>query len=399
MTFDEEVSQLLEPVEAGKTLEPNRKKSADWTSGFQWNGDAGTVTTDPIAGTDPPQWGAVLSIFELNPDEFEIVEPVLFNAWHGGSPEGPVLYRQWKAKVIRKVRQDTVDVSELIDEIKKHKPAKKEIPTAEGSFCVVLADWQIGKEGTTATVHRILKAIDDVENRVKELRKLGRPLGSLYVLWTGDAVEGCIGHYEMQTFSTELDRREQVKVTRRLLRDALIRWSKLFPEVVVVAVGGNHGENRSAQGKAYTSFGDNDDLAVVEQVAEILASNSETYGHVKFIIPKDHLTVTVEVAGWILGLTHGHVARAGGTAEAKLHAWYNKMAGGKQSVGNSDILVTGHYHHLRQADWGGCMWLQAPSLDSGSEWWRMVSGEFSEAGVLTFAVYPDRRVADLEVLS
>jgi hypothetical protein len=35
MTFDEEVNQLLEPVEAGKTLEPNRKKSADWSSGFQ----------------------------------------------------------------------------------------------------------------------------------------------------------------------------------------------------------------------------------------------------------------------------------------------------------------------------------------------------------------------------
>jgi hypothetical protein len=74
------------------------------------------------------------------------------------------------------------------------------------------------------------------------------------------------------------------------------------------------------------------------------------------------------------------------------------MAGGKQSIGNSDILVTGHYHHLRQADWGGCMWLQAPSLDSGSEWWLIVSGESSEAGVLTFSVYPDRRVADLEVL-
>lgn len=399
MTFDEDIEKLLQPVESGTTEVPLRKRDADWRSGIQWDGSAGTVTTDPIAGTDKPEWGAVLSVFELNPDEFEIVEPVLFNAWNGATADGVQLMRQWKAKIIRKVPRESIDLQELINEIKNHKPSKNEPKTGEGAFCVVLADWQIGKEGTTATVQRILKGIDDVENRAKELRKLKRPIGSLYVLWTGDAVEGCIGHYEMQTFSTELDRREQVKLTRRLFRDALIRWSKLFPEVVVVAVGGNHGENRSAKGKAYTTFGDNDDLAVVEQVAEILATNPEAYGHVKFIIPSDHLTVTVEIAGWILGLTHGHVARASGTAEAKLRTWFNKMAGGKQNIGNSDILVTGHYHHLRQADWGGCMWLQAPTLDSGSDWWRMVSGEHSEAGILTFAVYPDKRVADLEVLT
>jgi predicted phosphodiesterase len=397
VTFDEDIQQLLEPVETGKTMEPTRKKDAEWRSGITWDGGAGTVTTDPIAGTDAPEWGAVLSVFELNPDDYQVVEPVLFNAWHGATAEGPQLFRQWKAKIIRRVQHERVDITELIDEIKKHKASKKP-PIGDGAFCVVLADWQIGKEGTNGTVHRVLQGISDVEARVKDLRKIGRSLGTLFVLWTGDSVEGCVGHYEMQTFTTELDRRDQVKLTRRLLRDSLIRWSKLFDKVVVVAVAGNHGENRGGSGKAFTTFGDNDDLAVVEQVAEILASNPEAYGHVEFVLPKDHLTITVEIAGWILGLTHGHVARSGGNAEAKLHGWFNKMAGGKQNIGNSDILVTGHFHHLRQADWGGCMWLQAPALDSGSEWWRLVSGEYSEAGLLTFAVYPEKRVADLEVL-
>jgi len=398
VNLDDEIQQLLEPVEAGKTMEPTRKKDAEWRSGAVWDGNSGTVTTDAIAGTDPPEWSAVLSVFELNPDEYQVVEPVLFNAWHGATADGPQLFRQWKAKIIRRVQgSEQLDVSELVDEIKKHKPSKK-VPVGDGAFCVVLADWQIGKEGTDETVKRVLKGIDDVETRVRELRKIGRSLGTLFILWPGDSVEGCVGFYAMQTFGVELDRRDQVKLTRRLLRDSIIRWSKIFDKVVVVAVGGNHGENRGGSGKAYTTFGDNDDLAVVEQVAEILASNKEAYGHVEFVLPKDHLTITVEIAGWILGLTHGHVARSGGTAEAKLHGWFNKMAGGKHNIGNSDILVTGHYHHLRQADWGGCMWLQAPALDSGSEWWRLVSGEHSQAGILTFAVYPDKRVADLEVL-
>lgn len=399
MNLGDDIDRLLDPVEGVQGSEATvRKKEADWRAGVEWRGDEGQVTTKPILGTDPPEWRAVLSVFELDPDQYEVVEPVLFNAWHGNSPDGVQLMRQWKAKIIRRVQGGRADVEALEKEIKNHKPTKKEPPVGEGVFCVVMADWQIGKEGTADTVARVLKAVGDVEHRVKELRRLGRPLGALYVLWTGDAVEGCLGHYEMQTFTTELDRRDQVKLTRRLLRDALIQWSKMFSSVVVVAVGGNHGENRSARGKAYTTFGDNDDLAVVEQVAEILASNPEAYGHVEFVIPKDHLTVTVDAAGWILGLTHGHVARASGTAEQKLRTWFNKMAGGKQSIGNADILVTGHYHHLRQADWGGCLWLQAPALDSGSEWWRLTSGEHSEAGVLTFAVYPEKRVGDVEVL-
>lgn len=394
---DEALDRLLNPTESVDQPVPKRSRSAEWQPGIEWRGDDGTVTTGPIAGTEPPEWKAVLSVFDLDPAQFEVVEPVLFNAWHGPSAEGPVLYRQWKAKVIRRQAKEHVDIESLIEEIRKHKPPKRAIATGDGAFVVVAADWQIGKSGTAETVQRVLQAIDDVEVRVKQLRKAGRSLGSLFVLWPGDSVEGCVGHYEMQTFTVELDRREQVKVTRRLLRDALIRWSKLFEKVVVVAVGGNHGENRQG-GKAYTTFGDNDDLAVVEQVADILRANPEAYGHVEFVIPADHLTVTVECAGWILGVTHGHVARESGTAEQKLRRWFERQAGGRQPIGDADILVTGHYHHTRMADWGATMWLQAPALDSGSEWWRLIRGEHSAPGVLTFAVYPDRKVADLEIL-
>jgi hypothetical protein len=282
----------------------------------------------------------------------------------------------------------------------RFKPAKRPAPTGEGVFHVVLADWQTGKpdgDGIRGTVTRIQQAISDVEVRVRELRRIGRPLGTLFVEWTGDSVEGCVGFYDTQTFGVELDRRGQVKVARRLLRDALVRWSRLFPEVVVLVVGGNHGENRLG-GKAFTTFSDNDDIAVVEQVREMFAFNPEAFGHVKFVFASDHLTLTAQAGPWVVGLTHGHVARESGTAEAKLRRWYEQQAGGKRPIGDADILVSGHYHHMRVADWGGCLWLQAPALDGGSEWWAASKGEVSRPGVLTFASYPDRRVADLEIL-
>lgn len=367
-----------------------------------WAGDDGTVTTDAVPGDRQPEWNEVLRVWDLDPERFAVVEPVLFNAWDAMGPGGTVeRMRQWKARVIRRTVGATWDVEAALEDIRRFKPVKAAPPSGDGVFHVVLGDWQIGKpdgDGLKGTVARVLQASADVEARVRELRRAKRPLGTLLVEWTGDSVEGCLGHYPSQSFGVEVDRRGQVKIARRLLRDALIRWSRLFDSVVVVAVAGNHGENRRGKADAFTGPGDNDDLAVVEQVADILAANREAFGHVSFAVPPDHLSVTVEAAGWIVGLTHGHVARETGTAEQKLRRWYERQAGGKQPIGDCDILVSGHYHHLRVADWGGCVWLQAPALDGGSESWRMSKGEASQPGVLTFASYPDRRIADLAVL-
>jgi predicted phosphodiesterase len=399
--MDEALDRLLEPVESDPIPNPSAKpKSAQWLPGVVWDGSEGTVTTNAIPIEESPDWDSVLRIWGLDPANFSVVEPVLFNAW--GNPEG-VLNRQWKAKVVRKgTVKEQADISDLVDEIKKHKKQPQPQYVGDGVFCVVLADWQMGKpdgDGLKGTAKRILDGIDAVENRVKELRRIKRPLGRLIVLWTGDSVEGCIGHYEQQVFGVELDRRDQVKIARRLLRDALIRWAKLFDDVSVVAVAGNHGENRNSSGKSYTSLNDNDDVAIVEQVAEILGSNSEAYGHVKFAIPKDKLSITVEAAGWILGITHGHIAKVSGASpELKIKKWLEGQSFGRQPMGDADVVVTGHWHHLRAADWGGVMWLQAPALDGGSLWWKEMSGASAETGILTFCMYPERRVADMAVL-
>jgi predicted phosphodiesterase len=397
LNLDDALDNLLKTTEVASVqkTEP-RQRQAEWTPGVTWMGDEGTITTPPVEGESHPDWSGVLRMWGLDPEHFAVVEPVLFNVW--GDTLG-ILNRQWKGKVVRKGRQETADIESLIAEIKKHKPRERKEIEGGASLVVCASDWQVGKrdgDGLKGLVGRWLQAIDDVEFRLKELKKLGRPIDSITVLCLGDLVEGCDGHYDIQTFTVEVDRRDQVKIARRLLRDALIRWSKVVPSITVAAIGGNHGENRK-NGKSFTTLGDNDDVALVESVAEIFQANPEAYGHIKFAIPTDELSLTLEVHGKIIGITHGHLARSGQGVEGKLRRWIADQTLGRQKIGDCDILVTGHYHSFKLADWGGVKWLQAPALDGGSVWWRQSTGEIADVGVLTFLV-SSQGVSDIQLL-
>lgn len=397
LNLDDALDNLLKTTEIASVqkTEP-RQRQAEWKPGVTWMGDEGTITTPPVEGESHPDWSGVLKMWGLDPEHFAVVEPVLFNVW--GDTLG-ILNRQWKGKVIRKGRQETADIESLIAEIKKHKPRERKEIKGGASLVVCASDWQVGKrdgDGLKGLVGRWLQAIDDVEFRLKELKKIGRPIDSITLLCLGDLVEGCDGHYDIQTFTVEVDRRDQVKIARRLLRDALIRWSKVVPSITVAAIGGNHGENRK-NGKAFTTLGDNDDVALVESVAEIFQANPEAYGHINFAIPTDELSLTLEVHGQIIGITHGHLARSGQGVEGKLRRWIADQTLGRQKIGDCDILVTGHYHSFKLADWGGVKWLQAPALDGGSVWWRQSTGEIADVGVLTFLV-SSQGVSDIQLL-
>lgn len=396
MNLDDALDNLLSTANNPVPTADIRKRQAEWTPGVTWDGSEGFVTTAPMVGDNAPDWSGVLKVWGLDPDAFSVVEPVLFNVW--GDTTG-TLNRQWKGKVVRKLASQKQDIDEMIREVKKHKGKNLEPKVTGASLVVLASDWQTGKkdgDGLKGLVGRWLKAIEDVEMRLRELKKIGRPIDSIVVLCLGDLVEGCDGHYDIQTFTVEIDRRDQVKVARRLLRDALIRWSKLVPSITVAAVGGNHGEHRK-NGKAFTTLNDNDDVALVESVAEIFQANPEAFGHIRFAIPKDELSLTLEVQGKIIGITHGHLARSTGGPESKMRRWIADQTLGRRKIGDCDILVTGHYHSFKLADWGGVKWIQAPALDGGSIWWEQSTGEVSEAGVLTFLV-SQAGISDIQLL-
>ena len=345
-----------------------------------------------------PNWDEVVTQLGFDPGVWEVDRrfPVQVRSWDAA--DGQRLF-YYKASVVPKLEFQE-DVGELVREVRRRKPSR--VPVAEsGRWLVVcLADWQAGKSdhgGVEALLGRLYRLRDAVPERVRELRRAGRPVEGLLVMGLGDMVEACDGHYAMQTFQVELDQRQQERLVRRVLVDLISAWVKLAPKMIVGAVPGNHGEARR-NGKAFTSFDDNNDLKVFETVQEILCRNPETFGHIGWVIPDGDMAAVVELSGQKLAFAHGHQARAGSGPAGKLKNWWQAKMYTDHPVGEAKILVSGHYHHLQVVQDGARTWFQCPANDGGSRWFEEQGGATTRCGTLTFTVDEDGW-DDLKVLS
>lgn len=375
---------------------PRPKHPTGWEPGVDTA--RGVVTVE--GGEKPPaDWSAIIAELGLDPAMWTVDEtaPVQVRTWDSGDRR--CYYYRATVLPARDARTD-VDLDALIKQAKRAKPPKRKPAVDQRrSLVVCLADWQAGKAesgGHDALIDRLLLLSDLVPERIAELKKAGRPVSSLYIIGMGDMVEGCGDQYPMQTYSVTLDRRQQIRLVRRMLMHMVAAWAPLAPAVVVGCVPGNHGENRR-DGKAYTTFEDNDDLAVFEQVQEICAQNPEAYGHVKFVIPDGDMTITLDVEGTVVSFAHGHQARRGSTPQAKMaQFWQDKMRA-RHPVGDADLLVTAHYHHLALVQDGSRTWMQCPANDGGSRWYEERGGNKTRNGTLTFTV-DEYGWADMAVL-
>ena len=394
------MSSLEEYSKSNRSFPNARRKKQEHPKGWEpgLNTSKGEIVSKPLAKAIKPEdhrWDKYLEDLGFNPKDFEIIEPFEIRTWTANMGAGETeQFYYYKAKIISKNPANTkdFDYKNLLKEIKSSKP-KAQKSKGKSSFIVCLSDWQMGKrdgDGTAGIVSRVEQMIPDVTARIKELRKSGVDLNHLYIFGLGDIVEGCEGFYDMQTFTVEYDLRRQKMIARRLLIKALTEWSPDFKNVVVACVPGNHGENRNQKGKAFTTFGDNFDVAIFDEAAEIFAEN-KAFKHVKFVIPENDLWLTLDVSGTIVGLAHGHQFRTGGRySHQKAVAWLSGQAFGMTEVGDSDILISGHFHHLFVINEGKRTLMQCPSVDGGSDWFENISGKSSFAGSLTFSITPDK---------
>jgi len=292
----------------------------------------------------------------------------------------------YRATVIPSAGATTApDIDALIREVKKRKPGKPPAdPLEERALVVALADWQAGKGdhgGVEALVERLLLLKDAVPKRIRELAKQGRPVSQLTVIGMGDMVEGCDGHYDQQTFGVVLDRRQQVKLVRRMLVTMLTEWAKLPVTLVVGCVPGNHGENRRG-GKSFTTFEDNDDLAVFEQAQEVLSAAG--FADVHWVIPDGDMTITLDICGTVCSFAHGHQFAGSGLPLAKARTWWKGKMAAMHPVGDAEVLTFGHYHHLQVLQDGPRTIFGCPSNDGGSRWFEERGGPTTACGTLTF---------------
>jgi hypothetical protein len=371
------------------------KQPRGWEPGVVWKDNKGTLVSKPMDDGEH-EHSELLTEWGFDPSTHAI-RSLSFRTWEAQIGEGETKWmRSYKADIERSIDAvEMVDVEELRSYIRSYKPPKnvQSVPKgrtpAPDAFCVFLSDFQIGKGeggGSRRTIERLTALIGLVQERIRELRMGGRPLGELYVFGLGDLVEGCSGQYAQQEFTIDMNRRQQINIVTDLLLEMIKTWAPMFKRVVITCVGGNHGENRK-NGKSFTDDGDNDDVLVFENLARVFAE-VPAYSHVSFVIPEDDLVVVLDVAGVNVGITHGHIMRAGGgkLAQGKAAEWWKGQMFGWQPIAMARIMAFAHFHNGSFAQHGERTAFCLPALDNGSKWFRDMKGEDGPAGLVTMRI-------------
>lgn len=388
---------LGDAIEAQHALRPPLAHPKGWEPGYTWDGSTGVLTTKPL--TDRPRtWDEFILDAGLDPADVEVIEPVNIRGWdspvaakQGG---GIVRMHYYRLNLRRRASLELPDLPTVMRLARQAARRKAKTPPDDGpdrAVVAVFADPQTGKVasrgGTEQLIARYAETLERLGNYIADAN-------AQQGVWldAGDAVESFENTFEQQQ-TNDLSMMSQVDVATALEFDGIDLMCKMLPRVVAAGVGSNH--CRWRQGKANMGTPADDwGLHMLRQIRRwTLKLAPEQYAHLSVAIPQRHdETLALDVCGQIIGLAHGHqVARPNMIAD-----WWSRQTHGGQPIADADILVTGHFHHLRVEPVGrnphtdrSRWWMQAPTLDNGSDWFRHHKGYDSDPGMLVFTVSRD----------
>lgn len=270
--------------------------------------------------------------------------------------------------------------------------AAKPAPTAKRSgqhtqrgTVVVLADWQIGKTGRRGGTPELLRRLQDAREQVA-IELTSRQPDEILILDGGDGIEGFESGGDPQ-FTNDLSLPDQIDCyTTELFK--FIRLANSQAPTQVAAVPSNHASWRRGKqnlGTPADDFG----LLAHRQVGKVAqAAGMDVQWHYPDVYDE---SLCVDFMGTAVGLVHGNQFGPG-----KAIDWWQAQAFGDQAITRADVLCTGHYHSFGAGVAGQNpfskrerFWLGAPTLDSGSDWYRNIRGRDSLPGTMIFDVTPD----------
>jgi predicted phosphodiesterase len=384
-TKDSLTQKLVDLVSPGPMGSDRKltKTPESWTPNLELTPEGGILTSNAKPVNNMPEARDLLIEFGLNPDEWHVTN-LGMSRWQ--RYDGELLEsKRLKLVPLELLAEDKADVEAICKEVSKWKPQKPtESITGPLAYLVVVSDQQIGKKvgdsGTEDIVQRILDTTSEAVQRLKDLRKIGRAIGTIVLALPGDHVEGNVsqnGRLQGQAAS-DLGITEQVRVARRVLLAQIKAFAPLCEELIVPVVNGNHDES-TRQVTADPADGWNTEVA---SAVQDICAEVESLSHVKFRYPaKGNQNLSININGVMLGLFHGH--QMGGVNPIK---YLEGQSLGMTDLGQCDVWVSGHFHHYRAMDIGQRFWVQAPTLDGGSNWFRDKKGLDSHPGLLTMVI-------------
>lgn len=386
MSLEDDINSLTNPGDKSNYRQGvMAKHPSGWEPGVAWNGDSGTLTSKPL-DSEPNDWSELLAVWDLDPEVFEVVEPVQYRAWDAPNPEGGLRRLFYYRATIRRRVESRASVAELLAVLKEKRPRMGSFEPSDGGFMYVVpaGDLQIGKpdgDGSEGTIRRFVEKTDMSVVRLKELRRLKRPISGVMLPWLGDCIEGLVSQSGALAAAGRLDltMSEQLRVYRRLMLYQIQQFAGLTDRIIVPVVPGNHDEVQKA-GKVVRRFDDSWAIEGAVAVADALKLNTQ-YDHVSFVFPGvDELTITLDVAGTPVGFAHGHQF---GRDPMK---WWAGQAHGMQDIGSATLLLGAHLHHLRIEQGGAKTFIQIPAMDGGSTWWRHKTGQDAPAAMVSMLI-------------
>lgn len=337
-------------------------------------------------------WSDVFRQFNLDPDSFTIDgNSVRMSMWQqskrteNGDRDVINLY-SYRASFTR--RKETIDLPALYAEkARSFSRAPLHRNTEARTVIVAWADVQTGKVDGLGGTTELLTRLDQKRQGLADYLERTAP-DSIVIADVGDIVEG-FDNVGSQIRTNDLSPMDQVDVAATEFWKT-IRLASAFAPVTVLSIPSNHAQWRAKGGKDLAGK-PTDDWGL--HISKRLEHMAEEVGlPVTFIRPATDWdeTLTFAVRGTVLGLAHGHQA----SSPDRVPDWWGKMT--HADVMDCDVLLTGHYHHVRVQPHGvsprngrARWWLQAPTLDNGSAWVRNKMGEDGDPGLMVFAVDND----------
>jgi hypothetical protein len=367
------------------TPAPKVQAPEGWSASVVFDGNGGEATLPSTPDGESVDIEGFLRDAGINPDEIEIVGEPRISRWQVARPFP--LEPAWHTAVrIRWRKVGAVkDLPLLYSLAKKTKPPIVK-PVATGKVLVVLwADLQVGKVDHRGGIEAMIERVGQTQARLIAKVKATKP-EKIVFCDVGDTIENFGNVADLHQLATnDLSLMQQVDLATSMAWETLKQLAKYAP-ITYLSVGSNHCQFRVNKQKVGSAT---DDWGI--HIGRTLARLSKEVGlDITFYEPAKHdesLAFDVFDDGYhVLGMVHGHQANNPNL----IPDWWRKQSFGKQAVTASTVLVSGHFHHLRVQELGSTnrgtsrFWVQASTLDNGSNWWRLNSGEDSQPGLVCF---------------
>jgi hypothetical protein len=363
---------MLENLEPANVI----KSPKDFRPGVVFDGNEGTATTEGLS--ELPNFDEFLLQRGYPPEEYEIIGTPRTSQWQ--QREGGDYLTSYRFTFRKKAL--AIDLPNLFATARKNKNSVRTKKTTEKALVICPADLQVGKGasrgGHEELVARVLASFDKIELQMK------RGFERIYILDMGDIIESFDSKAKFeQVSSNTLSPMQQTDLAASLMFELIKRAAKYAP-VTYGSIASNHCQNRF-MGQAVGKPGLDDwGIVILQQLRRL---TTELDMNVDYLIPQpDDEGFAFQYGVNTIGAVHGHQA----ARPAGVKKWWSDATFGNQWASACDVLISAHFHHLaleelgqRHDGEGSKFWVQCPTSDNGSDWYRRKAGTDSSTGILT----------------